>query len=123
MLRKIGACGCHDQLLRNGNGTQAIVAGSALLMYSATHVADIALKMLSSDSRSRMWDKDVNSCAYDEGCTAIVPKALSKPIEDNDSIECITERLLSILTDRRAVYHYTQHHSSSRSYSPDMLST
>lgn len=77
------------QSLRNGDAAQAIVAGSTLLLDPATYITESKLHMLSSDSRSRIWDKDANGYARGEGCAAIILKPLSKAIEDNDDIKCI----------------------------------
>ncbi|KAK2752687.1 putative Hybrid PKS-NRPS biosynthetic cluster [Arachnomyces sp. PD_36] len=77
------------QALRNGEASQAIVAGSTLLMDPSMYIAESNLHMLSPDSRSRMWDEAANGYARGEGCAAVVLKPLSKSIEDNDNIECI----------------------------------
>lgn len=77
--------------LRQGEAAQAIVAGSALHVDSGMYHAETKLHMLSSDSRSRMWDKDANGYARGEGCAALLLKPLSKAIADNDDIECVIQ--------------------------------
>ncbi|KAJ0418299.1 lovastatin nonaketide synthase [Aspergillus carlsbadensis] len=77
------------QALRNGETSQAIVAGSTLLLDPSMYIAESNLHMLSPDSRSRMWDAAANGYARGEGCAAVVLKPLSKAIQDNDHIECI----------------------------------
>ncbi|RYP45085.1 hypothetical protein DL768_008516 [Monosporascus sp. mg162] len=77
------------QSLRNGEAAQAVVAGTALLLDPSMYIAESKLHMLSSDSRSRMWDKNANGYARGEGTAALILKPLSKAIEENDHIECI----------------------------------
>jgi len=77
------------QSLRSGDASQAIVAGTTLLLDPSMYIAESKLHMLSPDSRSRMWDKDANGYARGEGCAAVIVKPLSKAIADNDHIECI----------------------------------
>ncbi|KAL3477706.1 lovastatin nonaketide synthase [Aspergillus californicus] len=77
------------QGIRNGDATQAVVAGSTLLLDPGMYIAESNLHMLSADSRSRMWDKDANGYARGEGCAAILLKPLSKAIEDGDEVDCV----------------------------------
>ncbi|KAL4734223.1 lovastatin nonaketide synthase [Aspergillus similis] len=77
------------QALRGGEASQAVVAGSTLLLDPSMYIAESNLHMLSPDSRSRMWDEAANGYARGEGCAAVVLKPLSKAIEDNDHIECL----------------------------------
>ena len=77
------------QGLRNGEATQAIVAGTTLLLDPAMYIAESNLHMLSPDSRSRMWDKNANGYARGEGVAAVLLKPLSQAIQDNDHVECI----------------------------------
>lgn len=77
------------QGLRRGEATQAVVAGTNLLLDPHWYMTESSLHMLSSDSRSRMWDKDANGYARGEGCAAVVLKPLSVAIRDGDTIECI----------------------------------
>lgn len=77
------------QAVRNGEASQAIVAGSTLLLDPAMYIAESKLHMVSPDSRSRMWDETANGYARGEGCAAIAVKPLSKAIQDNDDIECV----------------------------------
>lgn len=48
------------QCLRSGDVTQAVVAGTTLLLDPSMYIAESNLHMLSPDSRSRMWDKNAN---------------------------------------------------------------
>ena len=77
------------ECLRNGDATQAVVAGTTLLLDPSMYIAESKLHMLSPDSRSRMWDKDANGYARGEGCASVLLKPLSKALEDGDHIECI----------------------------------
>lgn len=77
------------QGLRNGEVTEALVAGTSLLLDPHWFITESSLHMLSPESRCRMWDIDANGYARGEGCAAIVLKTLSKAIEDGDHIECI----------------------------------
>jgi len=77
------------QSVRSGDASQAIVAGTTLLLDPSMYIAESKLHMLSPDSRSRMWDKDANGYARGEGCAAVIVKPLSKAIADKDHIECI----------------------------------
>ncbi|KAI1387791.1 lovastatin nonaketide synthase [Hypoxylon trugodes] len=77
------------ECLRNGGASQAIVAGTTLLLDPGMYIAESKLHMLSPDSRSRMWDKGANGYARGEGCAAVLLKPLSKAIQDGDDIECI----------------------------------
>lgn len=77
------------QGLQNGEATQAVVAGSNLLMDSFYYVGESSMHLLSSDSRCRMWDKDGSGYARGEGCAAVVLKTLSQAIRDGDHIECV----------------------------------
>ncbi|XXG98991.1 hypothetical protein Hte_005324 [Hypoxylon texense] len=77
------------QSLRNGEASQAIVAGVTLLLDPAMYIAESSLHMLSPDSRSRMWDSSANGYARGEGCAAVILKPLGQAIADNDHIECI----------------------------------
>jgi acyl transferase domain-containing protein len=77
------------QGLRNGDATQAIVAGSTLILDPGMYIAESSLHMLSRDSRSRMWDKAANGYARGEGCAAILLKPLSQAVKDGDQIECV----------------------------------
>ncbi|KAK5996196.1 Hybrid PKS-NRPS synthetase lepA [Cladobotryum mycophilum] len=77
------------QGIRKGEASQAIVAGTNLLMDPHWFITESSLHMLSPDSRSRMWDKDAKGYARGEGCAAVVLKSLSQAIKDGDHIECI----------------------------------
>jgi acyl transferase domain-containing protein len=77
------------QSLRCGDASQAIIAGTTLLLDPSMYIAESKLHMLSPDARSRMWDKYANGYARGEGCAAVILKPLSKAIADQDHIECI----------------------------------
>jgi acyl transferase domain-containing protein len=77
------------QGLQRGEATQAVVAGTNLLLDSAWYIMGTSMHMMSPESRCRMWDKDANGYARGEGCAAVVLKTLSQAIRDNDHIECI----------------------------------
>lgn len=77
------------QGLHRGEATQAVVAGTSLLMDSAMYIMGSSMHMFSPESRCRMWDKDANGYARGEGCAAVVLKTLTQAIRDNDHIECI----------------------------------
>ncbi|KAH7176829.1 lovastatin nonaketide synthase [Dactylonectria macrodidyma] len=77
------------QGLRNGEASQAVVAGTSLLLDPHWFITESSLHMLSPDARCRMWDKDASGYARGEGCAAVVLKPLSKAIQDGDDIECI----------------------------------
>lgn len=77
------------QGLHRGEATQAVVAGTNLLLDSTWYIMGSSMHMISPESRCRMWDKDANGYARGEGCGAVVLKTLSQAIRDNDHIECI----------------------------------
>lgn len=77
------------QGLQRGEATQAVVAGTNLLLDSAWYIMGSSMHMISPESRCRMWDKDANGYARGEGCAAVILKPLSQAIRDNDHIECI----------------------------------
>ncbi|KAJ3534043.1 hypothetical protein NM208_g7715 [Fusarium decemcellulare] len=77
------------QSLRSGESGSAIVAGSNLLLGPEYYVAASKLKMLSPNSRSRMWDKDADGYARGDGVGVLVLKTLSQALADRDTIECI----------------------------------
>ncbi|KAJ2998999.1 hypothetical protein NUW58_g147 [Xylaria curta] len=77
------------QGLQRGEATQAVVAGTNLLMDSAWYVMASSMHMISPESRCRMWDKDASGYARGEGCAVLVLKTLTQAIRDDDPIECI----------------------------------
>jgi hybrid polyketide synthase/nonribosomal peptide synthetase ACE1 len=77
------------QVLRNGDSRVAVAAGSNLILGPEQYIAESKLKMLSPDSRSRMWDADANGYARGEGVAAVILKTLSAALEDGDHIECL----------------------------------
>jgi aspyridone synthetase (hybrid polyketide synthase/nonribosomal peptide synthetase) len=88
------------QGLNTGEATQAVVAGTNLLMDTVWYIVESSMHMLSTDSLSRMWDKDANGYARGEGCAAVVLKTLSKAICDGDHIECIIRGTCRALFER-----------------------
>ncbi|KAE8153458.1 hypothetical protein BDV25DRAFT_136914 [Aspergillus avenaceus] len=77
------------QGLHTGDATTAIVAGTNLILDPYMYIAESSLHMLSSDSRSRMWDKDANGYARGEGFAALMLKPLSRAIMDGDHVEAV----------------------------------
>ncbi|KAI0436038.1 beta-ketoacyl synthase domain-containing protein [Xylaria telfairii] len=77
------------QTLRAGESQVAVACGTNLLLGPENYVTESKLKMLSPDSRSRMWDADANGYARGDGVAVVVLKTLSKALEDGDNIESI----------------------------------
>ncbi|KAI0109876.1 putative hybrid NRPS/PKS enzyme [Daldinia grandis] len=77
------------QVLRAGESSVAVVAGSNLILGPESYIAESKLQMLSPTGRSRMWDEDADGYARGEGVAAIVLKRLSQAIADGDHVECI----------------------------------
>ncbi|KAI1746169.1 beta-ketoacyl synthase domain-containing protein [Xylaria scruposa] len=77
------------QTLRAGESQVAVACGTNLLLGPENYVTESKLKMLSPDSRSRMWDADANGYARGDGVAVVVLKTLSKALKDGDNIECI----------------------------------
>lgn len=88
------------QSLRSGHSRNSIVAGVNLILDSTMFIGESNLHMLSSDARSRMWDKSANGYARGEGLVAVYLKTLSQALKDGDHIECIV-RETSINSDGR----------------------
>ncbi|KAH8880972.1 beta-ketoacyl synthase domain-containing protein [Thozetella sp. PMI_491] len=77
------------QALRSGSSRMALACGVNLLLGPDYYVSESKLKMLSSDSRCRMWDEKASGYARGDGVAAVVLKTLSAALEDGDHIECI----------------------------------
>jgi hybrid polyketide synthase/nonribosomal peptide synthetase ACE1 len=77
------------QLLRSGESDVAIAAGANLILGPELYIGEAKLKMLSADSRSRMWDVDADGYARGEGIASVVLKRLSAALQDGDQVECI----------------------------------
>jgi hybrid polyketide synthase/nonribosomal peptide synthetase ACE1 len=77
------------QQLRSGQSRVAVAAGSNLLLDTHDYVGMSKLEMLSSDSRSRMWDTEAKGYARGEGVAAVVLKTLSAALADGDHVECL----------------------------------
>ncbi|KAF2646001.1 equisetin synthetase [Massarina eburnea CBS 473.64] len=77
------------QVLRSGDSTVAIAAGSNLILSPVQYVAESKLRMLSPTGRCRMWDESADGYARGEGVAAVVLKTLSQAIADGDTIDCI----------------------------------
>ncbi|KAK8038627.1 Polyketide synthase-nonribosomal peptide synthetase [Apiospora rasikravindrae] len=75
--------------LRSGQSRVAIAAGSNLILDPVDYVSMSKLEMLSSEGRSRMWDKSANGYARGEGVAAVVLKTLKAAEADGDRIECV----------------------------------
>ena len=88
------------QSLRSGHSSTSIVAGVNLILDSTMFIGESNLHMLSSDARSRMWDKSANGYARGEGIAAVYLKTLSQALKDGDHIECLV-RETSINSDGR----------------------
>lgn len=77
------------QTLRSGDCKVAIAAGSNLILGPEQYIAESKLKMLSPESRSRMWDRDADGYARGDGIASVVLKTLRQAIADGDHIECV----------------------------------
>lgn len=77
------------QALRAGDSKVALACGSNLLLGPENYVAESKLKMLSPQSRSRMWDQGADGYARGDGVAAIVLKTLSTALKDGDHVECL----------------------------------
>ncbi|KAI1274256.1 hypothetical protein F5Y07DRAFT_410431 [Xylaria sp. FL0933] len=77
------------QALRSGISRTAVACGSNLILGPENYITESSLKMLSPDSRSRMWDEAANGYARGEGVATVVLKTLSAALEDGDHIECL----------------------------------
>ncbi|KAI1176375.1 beta-ketoacyl synthase domain-containing protein [Nemania sp. FL0916] len=77
------------QALRSGDSSIALACGTNLLLGPENYVTESKLKMLSPDSRSRMWDVDANGYARGDGVAVVVLKTLSQALKDGDDIECV----------------------------------
>ncbi|KAJ8117746.1 hypothetical protein OPT61_g1129 [Boeremia exigua] len=77
------------QSLRLGETQVAVAAGANLILGPEQFIAGSAMKMLSPDGRSYMWDTRANGYARGEGVAAVILKTLSAAIADGDDIECV----------------------------------
>ncbi|KAJ8129976.1 hypothetical protein O1611_g3651 [Lasiodiplodia mahajangana] len=77
------------QALRSGTSRTAVACGSNLILGPENYITESSLKMLSPESRSRMWDEAANGYARGEGVATVVLKTLSAALEDGDHIECL----------------------------------
>lgn len=77
------------QGLHRGEATQAVVAGTNLLMDTYWYITESSMHMLSPEARCRMWDKEANGYARGEGCAVLILKTLDRAIRDGDHIECV----------------------------------
>lgn len=77
------------QVLRSGESSVAVAAGTNLIFVPTMFVAESNLNMLSKDGRSRMWDAGANGYARGEGIGSVVMKTLSRALHDGDHIEYI----------------------------------
>ncbi|KAI1800660.1 putative hybrid NRPS/PKS enzyme [Daldinia bambusicola] len=77
------------QVLRAGESSVAVVAGSNVILGPEQYIAESKLQMLSPTGRSRMWDEGADGYARGEGVASIVLKRLSQALADGDHVECI----------------------------------
>ncbi|KAI1463640.1 putative hybrid NRPS/PKS enzyme [Daldinia caldariorum] len=77
------------QVLRAGESSVAVVAGSNVILGPEQYIAESKLQMLSPTGRSRMWDEDADGYARGEGVASVVLKRLSQALADGDHVECI----------------------------------
>ncbi|SPO05365.1 related to polyketide synthase [Cephalotrichum gorgonifer] len=75
--------------LRSGDSRVAVACGTQVILGPEAFIYESNLRMLSPNSRSRMWDSEADGYARGEGVAAIVLKRLSDAIADNDHIECV----------------------------------
>nr|AFI23579.1 PKS-NRPS hybrid [Colletotrichum higginsianum] len=80
--------------LRNGDAPVAVVAGANIILTPEPYIGESKLKMLSPDSRSRMWDEDAKGYARGDGVAALVLKPLSAAVADGDHIESVIRECL-----------------------------
>lgn len=73
----------------DGDATMAVAAGANMILKTEPYIGMSNLKVVSPESRSRMWDAKVQGYARGEGVAALVLKKLSDAIRDGDHIECI----------------------------------
>lgn len=67
----------------------AVAAGANMILTPEPYIGMSKLKMISPESRSRMWDAKVQGYARREGVAALVLKKLSDALRDGDHIESI----------------------------------
>lgn len=60
------------QALRAGDSRAAVACGTNLILGPENYITESKLKMLSPDSRSRMWDEAANGYARGEGVASVV---------------------------------------------------
>ncbi|KAI1129525.1 hypothetical protein F5Y10DRAFT_290905 [Nemania abortiva] len=77
------------QALRSGTSRTAVACGTNIILGPENYITESSLKMLSPESRSRMWDEAANGYARGEGVATVVLKTLSAALEDGDHIECL----------------------------------
>ncbi|POS79314.1 polyketide synthase/peptide synthetase [Diaporthe helianthi] len=80
--------------LRNGDSPMAVVAGANVILTPEPYIGESKLKMLSHDSRSRMWDEGANGYARGDGVAALILKPLSKALADGDHVESVIRECL-----------------------------
>lgn len=77
------------QVLRSGESSVAVAAGTNLIFGPKMFIAESNLNMLSPTGRSRMWDSGADGYARGEGVASVIMKTLSQAIKDGDEIECV----------------------------------
>ena len=73
----------------DGDATMAVAAGANMILTPEPYIGMSNLKMISAESRSRMWDAKAQGYARGEGVAALVLKKLSDAIRDGDHIESV----------------------------------
>lgn len=74
--------------IREGDCEVAVVAGVNLILGPENFVQESQLKMLSSDGRCKMWDRDADGYGRGEGVAVLVLKRLGAATMHRDPIEC-----------------------------------
>lgn len=75
--------------LQNGESATVAVIGTNLILSPNLYFAASNVKMLSPESRGRMWDHRANGYVRGEGVASLILKRLSDAIADGDPIECV----------------------------------
>ncbi|KAL8770428.1 MAG: hypothetical protein Q9209_003854 [Squamulea sp. 1 TL-2023] len=77
------------QTIRSGTSRVAVAAGTSLILSPAMYISESNLGMLSPSGRCAMWDSAADGYTRGEGVAAVVLKALSQALADNDPIDCV----------------------------------
>lgn len=71
------------QALRSGTSRTAVACGSNLILGPENFITESMLKMLSPESRSRMWDVSANGYARGEGVAVVVRMSRRAVVQSN----------------------------------------